>query len=57
MLRSVAPYHAVALILAAAGGAAYGAGAIGVPALYLVVLVAGVVAMVGYVRWDLRHYG
>jgi hypothetical protein len=56
MLRSLAPYLAVALALPAAGGAGYGSGALGVPLLYLVIIVASVVALVGYVRWDERHF-
>jgi hypothetical protein len=57
MLRRLAPNHAGACALAAAGGAAYGAGGLGVPLLYLVIIVASLIALVGYARWDERHFG
>jgi hypothetical protein len=56
MLRSLAPYLAVALVVAALTGYGYGAGAIGVLGVYGLVLVAGLVSLVGYVRWDERHH-
>jgi hypothetical protein len=56
MLRALAPYLSVSGVIAAASGAVYGAGGIGVPLLYLMLLVAGLVTLVGYVRWDERHH-
>jgi hypothetical protein len=56
MLRAVAPYVAVALMICAVGGIAYGSGLIGVLGAYGVILLAGVVGLVGYVRWDDRHH-
>jgi hypothetical protein len=56
MLRFLSPYLVIALAIAAAGGAAYGTEAIGVPAFYAVLLLAGAVASVGYVRWEQRQH-
>ena len=56
MLRSLAPYLAVGLVLAAASGVAYGAGVIGVLGVYALLLLAGLGGLVGYVRWDDRHH-
>jgi hypothetical protein len=57
MIRALRPYLAVSLLLSAVGGGLYGAAVIGVPALYGLLLLAGVISMVGYIRWDVRHYG
>ena len=43
-------------MIAASGGVIYGAGGFGVPALYGVLLLASLVTLVGYVRWDERHH-
>jgi hypothetical protein len=56
MLRAVAPYVIVAVLIGAAAGAAYGVGLIGVVGSYGVMLLAGLVGLVGYVRWDDRHH-
>lgn len=56
MLRALAPYFAVSSVIAAAAGGVYGAGGIGVPVLYLTLLVAALVTLVGYARWDERHH-
>jgi hypothetical protein len=56
MVRFLSPYFVVALAIAAAGGAAYGTEAIGVPAFYAALLLGGAVASVGYVRWEQRHH-
>jgi len=52
MTRAVAPYF----ILSGAAGGVYGAGLIGVPALYGAILIAGLITLVGYARWDERHH-
>jgi hypothetical protein len=57
MIRALRPYLAVSLLLSAVGGGLYGVAVIGVPALYGLLLLAGVISMVGYIRWDVRHYG
>ena len=57
MIRALAPYLAVSLLFSAVSGGLYGAAVIGVPALYGLILLGSVVSLVGYVRWDLRHYG
>jgi len=56
MVRVLAPYLIVSLLLTAGAAGVYGAGLIEVPALYGVMAVAIVVSLVGYVRWDLRHH-
>ena len=57
MIRATAPYLVVSLLLSAVAGGLYGAGLIGILAIYAVLIVASVVSLVGYVRWDERHYG
>ena len=57
MLRELAPYLAVSFLIAVAAGGLYGAAVIGVLPVYGLIIGAGVIGMVGYVRWDLRHYG
>ena len=57
MLRELAPYLVVSVLISAVGGGLYGAAVIGVPALYGLILVASVISLIGYARWDLRHYG
>ncbi|MGZ8702768.1 MAG: hypothetical protein ACXWZY_10835 [Gaiellaceae bacterium] len=55
--RALLPYLAVSCTLSAAGGGIYDAGLIGVPALYGLLILASVISLVGYARWDERHYG
>jgi hypothetical protein len=55
MLRELSSYLVLALAIGAAGGAAYGAGLIGVLAVYATILAAVCVGLIGYVRWDERH--
>jgi hypothetical protein len=55
MLRGLSSYLLLALAIGAAGGAAYGAGLIGVLAVYGTILAAVLVGLIGYVRWDERH--
>jgi hypothetical protein len=55
MLRELSSYLLLALTIGAAGGAAYGAGLIGVPAVYATILAAVLAGLIGYVRWDARH--
>jgi hypothetical protein len=57
MLRDLARFLAVSLLIAGAAGWLYGAAVIGVLPVYGLIIVAGVISMVGYVRWDLRHFG
>lgn len=57
MIRALAPYLAVSLLLSAGAGGLYGAGLIGVLEIYAVLILASVLSLVGYVRWDERHYG
>jgi hypothetical protein len=57
MLRDLALYLAVSFVISAVAGGLYGAAVIGVPALYCLIIVAGAISLVGYLRWDLRHYG
>jgi hypothetical protein len=56
MLRALVPYLIVGSVISGGAGAVYGAGGIGVPALYAALLLAGLVALVGYARWDERHH-
>jgi hypothetical protein len=56
MLRYLAPYLALACVVIAAGGIAYGTGAIGVLGAYAAALLATVVSGAGYARWDERRY-
>ena len=42
--------------LGVCAGGVYGAGAIGVPALYGLLTIALIVSLVGYVRWDERRH-
>jgi hypothetical protein len=56
MLHALAPYLVVASLIAAAGGALYGAGTIGVAPVYALLLAASLVAGIGYARWDERHH-
>jgi hypothetical protein len=57
MLRELAPYLAVSLVISVVAGCLYGGAVIGVPAVFGLIIVAGVISLAGYVRWDLRHYG
>jgi hypothetical protein len=57
MLRDLAPYLVVSVLISAVGGGLYGASVIGVLAVYGLIIVASVISLVGYLRWDLRHYG
>jgi hypothetical protein len=57
MLRDLTPYLVVSVLISGAGGGLYGAAVIGVPAVYGLIAVASVISLIGYVRWDLRHYG
>ena len=57
MFRDLAPYLVVSVLISGVGGGLYGAAVFGVPALYGLIIVAGVISLIGYVRWDLRHYG
>jgi hypothetical protein len=52
MLRAIAPYVVIGMIISGGAGIAYSSGLIGVLGAYGVVLVAGVIALIGYVRWD-----
>ena len=56
VLRALAPYMSVSCVIAASGAVIYGVGGIGVPLLYGVLLLASVVTLVGYARWDERHH-
>jgi hypothetical protein len=56
MLRYMVPYLLTGLILAAAGGALYGTGAIGVLGVYATGLAATLITGAGYARWDERHH-
>jgi hypothetical protein len=56
MLREVGPYVVVSMIISGVGGIAYGSGLIGVLGTYGVMLFAGLVGLVGYVRWDDRQH-
>jgi hypothetical protein len=56
MLRAVASYLLVGMIIAGGGGIAYGSGLIGMLATYGVILLAGLVGGVGYIRWDEREH-
>jgi hypothetical protein len=57
MLRELAPYLAVSLVISVVAGGLYGLAVIGVAAVYGLIILAGVVSLAGYLRWDLRHYG
>jgi hypothetical protein len=57
MVRVLLRYLIPSRLLSAAAGRLYGAGVFGVPALYGCLALASVVSIVGYVRWDERHYG
>lgn len=52
MLRYLMPYLVAALVIAVAAGVGYGAGELGVPAVYALGFVATLIAGAGYVRWD-----
>ena len=56
VIRAIWGHLAVATAITVAAGLAYGAGTIGVPATYGVMLVAASIVVVGYVRWDFRHF-
>lgn len=56
MLRFLAPYLIIGFAIPGGGAAAYGAGAIGVPALYALILVSAAVTGVGFIRWDERQH-
>jgi hypothetical protein len=56
MVRPLAPYLLVSLVLSAGAGGFYGAGLSEVPALYGVMAIAFVISLFGYVRWDERHH-
>jgi hypothetical protein len=56
MLRFLAPYRIIGFAIGGSGGAAYGAGAIGVPILYALVLVSAAVTGAGFVRWEERQH-
>ena len=56
MLRYMRPYLLLALPLPIAGGAAYGAGAIGVLGAYAFTAAGLLVAGVGYARWEERQH-
>ena len=51
------PYVVLGLLVAAAGGALYSSGAIGILTAYALGFAAIVVSGTGYVRWDERHNG
>ena len=57
MIWALLPYLIPSCVLSAAAGGLYGAGVFGVPAVYGLIIVASVISLVGYLRWDLRHYG
>jgi hypothetical protein len=56
MLRFLTPYLIVAAIFTIIAGAAYGAGAIGVPLMYALLFAATLIADAGYTRWDERQH-
>jgi hypothetical protein len=56
MVRPLAPYLLVSLVLSAGAGGFYGAGLSEVPALYGLMAIAFVISLFGYVRWDERHH-
>jgi hypothetical protein len=56
MVRYMTPYFLVGLLFAGGGGAAYGAGAIGVAAGYGLIIAGALIAGVGYARWDERQH-
>jgi len=55
MIRTLAPYLALAVLIAVAAGTAYGLGA---PAwiVYVAILLAVLAVLPGYNRWDERHH-
>jgi hypothetical protein len=57
MVHYLMPYVIAGLAIDAAGGVAYGSGAVGVAGFYLAVVVATAIAGVGYVRWESRDAG
>jgi hypothetical protein len=57
MIRALAPYLIASLLIVLATGVLYGAGVIGVPAYYGLLVLATFVVIVGYTRWDEQHYG
>jgi hypothetical protein len=56
MLGYMSPYLIVAALLTVVAGVAYGAGAIGVPVMYLLLIAGTVVGGIGYMRWDERQH-
>ena len=55
MLTELKAYLIDAAVVAGAAGAAYGGALIGVPVVYLSLLLAGAIVLAGYARWDERH--
>jgi hypothetical protein len=51
-----AGYIVVGLIVAGLGGGLYGGGAIGAPAMYGVLLLAGAITGIGFLRWEERDH-
>jgi hypothetical protein len=56
MLRFLAWYLIIGFAIAGGAGAAYGAGAIGVPGAYALAFLGGTVTCIGYARWDERQH-
>lgn len=55
MVRFMAPYMAVALVIAGFAGYGYGRGTLSAVAVYGVGLVAIIVADIGFERWEERN--
>lgn len=55
MIRALTPYLAVAMLISAAGGAAYGLGA-PLWTAYATLVLTLLVGLFGYDRWDRRQY-
>jgi hypothetical protein len=55
MLRALAPWLLLSCLISAAGGVAYDAGA-GVGAFYAAIVLAVLVVIPPYIRWDRKHY-
>jgi hypothetical protein len=57
VLRALWPYLIVSYAISGVGGLLYDGGDIGVPATYGLLILAIIVSLVGYERWDKQHYG
>ena len=57
MLRALAPYLIVCLVIGVTNGVLLGTEVIGVAGFYGLVTLGCAVGIFGYVRWDKQHYG